>query len=93
MMIDCENFNTLYSQGDEIQKTEMGRMEERRSAFKILTGTRAGKNLQGGLCVDGRKILDGLEEIGINARNWDDSALDRDYWRALMNSALNLRGP
>ena len=32
-----------------------------------------------------------LEEIGINAGNWVDSAHDRDYWRALVNIALNLR--
>ena len=34
-----------------------------------------------------------LEEIGISAGNWVDSAQDRDYWRALVNSALNLRIP
>ena len=32
-----------------------------------------------------------LEEIGINARNLVDSAQDRNYWRALVNVALNLR--
>ena len=32
-----------------------------------------------------------LEEIGINAGNWADSAQDRDYWRTLVNAALNLR--
>ena len=32
----------------------------------------------------------GLEEMGINAGNWVDSAQDRDYWRALVNAALNL---
>ena len=32
-----------------------------------------------------------IEEIGINACNWVDSAQDRDYWRALVNVALNLR--
>ena len=32
-----------------------------------------------------------LEEIGINAGNWVDSTQDRDYWRALVNAALNLR--
>ena len=34
-----------------------------------------------------------LEEIGVNAGNWVDSAQDKDYWRALVNSALNLRVP
>ena len=32
-----------------------------------------------------------LEEIGINAGNWVDSAQDKNYWRALVNAALNLR--
>jgi len=34
-----------------------------------------------------------LKEIGINARNWVDSAQDKDYLRALVNAALNLRVP
>ena len=32
-----------------------------------------------------------LKEIGINTRNWVDSAQDMDYWRALLDAALNLR--
>jgi hypothetical protein len=32
-----------------------------------------------------------LEEKGINAVNWVDSAQDRDYWRVLASAALNLR--
>ena len=32
-----------------------------------------------------------LEEIGINTRNWVESAQDRNCWRALVNAALNLR--
>ena len=39
------------------------------------------------------KIRMNLEEIGINAGNWVDSAQDRDYWRVLVNVALNLRVP
>ena len=34
-----------------------------------------------------------LEEIGINAGNWVDSAQDGDYWRGPVNAALNLRVP
>jgi hypothetical protein len=34
-----------------------------------------------------------LKEIGINTRNLVDSAQDKDYYRAVMNSALDLRVP
>jgi hypothetical protein len=34
-----------------------------------------------------------LKEIGVNTRNLVDSAQDRDYWRALVNAAFNLRVP
>ena len=32
-----------------------------------------------------------LKELGINMRNWVDLVQDRDYWRALVNVALNLQ--
>ena len=31
-----------------------------------------------------------LKRILINTRNWVDFAQDRDYWRTLVNGALNL---
>ena len=34
-----------------------------------------------------------LKEVGINSRNWIDSAQDGDYWRVLMNMALSLWFP
>ena len=34
-----------------------------------------------------------LEEMGIDTRNWVDSAQDRDYWGGLVNAASNLRVP
>ena len=33
------------------------------------------------------------KEMGINTRNWVDSAKDMDYWRVLVNAALYLRVP
>ena len=67
-------------------------MEEDRSAFTILTGKPTGKRP---LRRPKRRWQDNirmdLEETGINAGNWVDSAQDRYYWRVLVNAALNLR--
>ena len=72
----------------------VARMEEGRSAFKILTGKPTGKRPLGRL---GRRWEDNirmdLEEIGINAGNWVALAQDRNYWRALVNGTLNLWVP
>jgi hypothetical protein len=69
----------------------VARMEEVRSAFKILTGTPARKIPFGRRRWEDNIRMD-LKEI-INTRNWIDSAQDRIYWRALVNAALNLRVP
>ena len=72
----------------------VARMEEGRSALKILTGKPTGKRPSGRPRRRWENnIRMDLEEISINAGNWDDSAQDRDYWRALVNAALNLRVP
>ena len=72
----------------------VARMEEGRSAVKILTGKPTGKRTLGR---PRRRWEDSirmdLEEIGINAGNWVDSAQDRNYWRALVNTTFNLRVP
>ena len=69
-------------------------MEVGRSAFKILTGKPTGKRPLGR---PWRRWEDNirmdLEEIGIYAGNWAGSAQDRNYWRTLVNAALNLRVP
>ena len=70
----------------------VARMEEGRSAFTILTGKPTGKRPLGRprrRWEDNIRMV--LEEIGINAGNWFDSVQDRNYWRALVNAALNLR--
>ena len=69
-------------------------MEEERNALKILTAKPTGKKPLGrprSRCEDNIRMY--LEEIGTNAGNWVDSARDRNYWRALLNAALNLRVP
>ena len=64
----------------------VARMEECRSAFKILTGTSAGKKPSGRPRRQWEdNIRMDLKEIGINTRNW--VAQERFYWRALVNSA------
>ena len=72
----------------------VARMDEGRSAFKILTGKPTGKRPLGR---PRRRWEDNirmhLEKIGINAGNWVDSVQDTKYWRALENAALNLRIP
>jgi hypothetical protein len=72
----------------------VARMEEGRSALKILTYTPIGKRPLGRLR---RRWVDNirmdLKKIGISTRNCVDSAQDRDFWRVLVNAALNLRVP
>ena len=67
----------------------IARLEEGRSAFKILTGKPTGKRPLG----RPRRRWEHLEDIVVNAGNWVDSAQDRDYWKTLVNATLNLRVP
>ena len=70
------------------------RMEDGRNAFEFLTGKPTGNRPLGRSmhrCEDNMKT--DIKEIGMNTRNWVDSAQDRNYWRALVNASLNLRVP
>ena len=71
-------------------------MEEGRSAFKILTGKPSGKRPLGQPRRRWKNnIRMNLKEIfvGVSTRNWIYLVGDRDYWRALVNAALNLGVP
>ena len=70
----------------------IARMEENRSAFKIIKGTPTGNRPFGR---PRRRWEDNIrmdfKEIGMSTSNWVDSTPGRHYWRALVNAALNLR--
>ena len=69
-------------------------MEESRRTFKMLTGKPTGKRSLGRPSRSWKdNIRMYLKEIGINAKSSVDLAQDRDYWRDLVNAALNLLVP
>ena len=88
----CIYFLALIILFDKFRVNEVAKLVEGRSAFKILTGKSTGKRPLGR---PRRRWEDNirmdLEEMGINAGNWVDSAQDRNY--SLVNAALNLRVP
>jgi hypothetical protein len=68
-------------------------MNEKRTAYRILVGKPEEKRPQGRprrRCVDNIKM--DLGEIGWNG-DWVDLAQDRDQWRTLVNTVMNLRVP
>ena len=74
--------------------SHVDRMEEGRSVFKILAGKPTGKRPLGRFrCRWEDNITMNLKEIGINASNLADSHQARNYWRVLVNAALDLRVP
>ena len=73
----------------------VARMKEGKSSFKILITDKPTRKRPSG-SPRGRweeNIKMGLKGICINTRSWVDSVQDRDYWRALVNGALNFRVP
>jgi hypothetical protein len=98
-----EELHNLYSSPCIIRmiKTErmrwaghVARMGDKRNAYRILVGQPEGKRPLGRprhKWVDNIKI--DLGEIGWDDVDWIDRAQDRDQWRALVNTALNLRVP
>jgi hypothetical protein len=69
-------------------------MGEKRNAYRILVGKPEGRRPLGRprrRGVDNIKIY--LREIGWDGVDWVDLALDRNQWRALVNTVMNLRVP
>jgi hypothetical protein len=67
---------------------------DERNAYRILVGKPEGKTP---LRIPRRKSMDNikmdLRRIGWGVKDWIDLAQDRDQWRALVNTVMNLRVP
>jgi hypothetical protein len=69
-------------------------MGEIRNAYRILVGKPEGKSpLRIPRCRWVNNIKMDLGEIGWDGMAWIDLAQDRDRWRALVNTVMNLRVP
>jgi hypothetical protein len=72
----------------------MNRDGEVRNAYRILAGKPEGKRALGRprrMWVDNIKL--DLTEIGWDGVDWIELAQDREQWRALVNTVMNLRVP
>jgi hypothetical protein len=69
-------------------------MGEKRNAYRILVGKPEGRSTLSRprrRCED--NIIIYLRETGWGGMDWIDLAQDRDQWRALVNTIMNLRVP
>jgi hypothetical protein len=69
-------------------------MGEKRNAYRLLVGKPEGKRPLGRprrMWVDNSRM--DLGEVGWGDVNWIGLAQDRNRWRALVNSVLNVRVP
>jgi hypothetical protein len=72
----------------------VARIREKRNAYKILVGKPEGKRPLGrtrSRWEDNNRM--DLREIKLGGMDWIDLAQDRDQWRALVNTVMNLRAP
>jgi hypothetical protein len=83
---------------DQVKEDEMSRVYstngEKRNIYRTLVGKPEGKRPLGRprrRWVDNSKT--DLREINWNGMYWIDLAQDRDQWRALVNTVMNLRVP
>jgi hypothetical protein len=74
----------------------VARMGEKRNAYRLLVGKLEERRPLGGprrRWLDSTRIRMDLVEVGWGDVDWIGLAQDRDRWRALVNSASNLRVP
>jgi hypothetical protein len=101
MKLHNEELHNLYSSPNIIRMIKsrrmrwaghVARMGTTRNAYRKLVGKSEGKRPLGRprhRWVDNIKM--DLREIGWNGVDWIELAQDRDQWRALVNTVINLR--
>jgi hypothetical protein len=67
-------------------------MGEKRNAYRILVGKLGGKRPLGRRRWEDNIKMD-LREIGWSGMDWIDLAQDRNQWKVLVNTVMNLRIP
>jgi hypothetical protein len=89
---------TKYHSGDQVKKTEMGRTcgtyGGEKGAYRALVGKPEGRRPLGRhrrIWEDNIKM--DLREVGCGGVDWIDLAQDRDRWRALVYTVMNLWVP
>jgi hypothetical protein len=97
------NLHNLYSSPSIIRMAKsrrirwvghVARMREKRNAYRILVGIPKGKRPLGrSRCRRVENIKMGLRDIGWDGMDWIDLAQNRDQWRALVNTLMNLQVP
>jgi hypothetical protein len=90
-----EELHSLYSSPSIIKNAgHVAQMGVKRKAYRILVGNPEGKRPLGR---PRRRWMNNikmdLREIGRDGMDWIDLAQDRDKWRALVNTVMNLRIP
>jgi hypothetical protein len=98
-----EEVHSLYSSSSIIRMIKLSRMRwaghvarrgEKRNAYRILVGKPEDKRSLGR---PRRRWVNNIKmdhrEIGHDVMHWIDLAQDRDRWRALVNTIMNLRVP
>ena len=98
-----EELNDLYSSPNILRVIKSRRMRwvrhaarmgERRGVHRVLVGKPEGKRTrerprrgwEDNINMD-------IQEVGGGSMDWIEVAQDRDRWRALVNTVMNLRGP